>query len=454
MPRERGPRRRLEDYVQQYLGRTGGSAALWDEAMHILPGGVAGSGGFLAPRPIYLEKAQGGRLYDVDGNEYVDLLLSGFVNILGHSPEPVVAAVGRQLDQGTAYMLFNRAGVSLAQRIKKHQPHVEMIRFANSGSEATQFALRVARAFTHRDKIAKPEGGYSGQHDAVLVSGSGGVEGPPRRPRPRPESAGIPLSLVNDTVVFPWNDTEAAVSIIEDNAHELAAVLLEPLPGFGMGAVSPAPGYLEAIREVTSRHGVLLVYDEIAIGFRVGGMAGSARYFGVTPDLSCYGKVIGGGFPIGAFGGRADVMEKTLAPSADPADKVFQSGTFTGNAISMTAGLACLEELESSDYRYIDGLANRLRSGLASLGAAAGFPIQVSGEGSILYPHFNDEPVRNMRDKLRDNVARNRLFCMGLIANGVYLPPGHAAATCFAHTEADIDHVLAVSERVLGEMEE
>jgi glutamate-1-semialdehyde 2,1-aminomutase len=445
---------RLEDYVDQYLARTGESAALWDEARHVLPGGVAGSAGFLAPRPIYLEKAQGGKLYDVDGNEYVDLLLCGFVNILGHSPEPVVAAVQRQLERGTAYMLFNRTGLRLAQTIQKHQPHVERIRFANSGSEATQFALRVARAFTGREKIAKPEGGYSGQHDAVLVSGSSGVDGPARRPRGRPESAGIPRSVISDTVVFPWNDTEAAVSIIEDNAGELAAVILEPLPGFGMGAVSPAPGHLEAIRAVTARHGILLVYDEVAIGFRVGGMAGSAEYFGVTPDLSCFGKVIGGGFPVGAFGGRADVMEKTLGPSADAADKVFQSGTFTGNAITMAAGLACLEELESRDYAYIDGLAERLRRGLASLGAAAGFPIQVSGEGSIFYPHFNDEPVRNMRDKLRDDAARNRLFCMGLIANGVYLPPGHAAATCFAHTEADIDHVLAVSEQVLGEMRE
>jgi len=259
---------------------------------------------------------------------------------------------------------------------------------------------------------------------------------------------------VHDTIVFPWNDTEAAVSIIEDNASELAAVILEPLPGFGMGAISPAPGYLEAIRDVTRRHDILLVFDEVAIGFRVGGMAGSERHFGVTPDLSCFGKVIGGGFPVGAFGGRADVMEKTLGPSAGPADKVFQSGTFTGNAITMTAGLACLAELESRDYDYIDGLADKLRRGLAGLGAAAGFPIQVTGEDSIFYPHFNDEPVRNVRDKLRDDAARNRIFCMGLIANGVYLPPGHAAATCFAHTQEDIDRVLAVSERVLGEMQE
>lgn len=444
----------LQDYIDQYLSKTRESDAIWNDARKVLPGGVAGAAGFLAPRPIYLEKAKGGRLYDVDGNEYVDLLLCGFVNILGHSPEPVVAAVKRQLDLGTSYMLFNQSGLSLAKIIQKHQPHVEMIRFANSGTEATMFALRVARSFTGREKIAKPEGGYNGQHDSVLMSGSSGAAGPDRRPEARPESAGIPHCVAEQAVIFPWNDVEATVSIIEENAGELAAVMLEPLPGFGMGAVSPEKGYLEAIREVTARHGILLIFDDVAIGFRIGGMEGSARHFGVTPDLSCYGKVIGGGFPVGAFGGRRDVMEKTLGPSADSKHKVFQSGSFTGNAVTMTAGHACLEELESRDYRYIDGLAETLRKGLTTIAAEKGYPIQVTGEGSIFYPHMNETPVRSMRDKLRDDAVRNRLFCMGLIANGVYLPPGHAAATCFAHTKEDVEHVLEVSEKVLGEMQE
>lgn len=445
---------RLQDYIDQYLSRTRRSDAIWNDARTRLPGGVAGSAGFLAPRPIYIDRAQGGKLYDVDGNEYVDLLLGGFANILGHSPGSVVTAVKAQLERGTCYMMFNETGLELVKLIQNHQPHVEMIRFANSGSEATMFALRVARAFTKRDKVAKPEGGYNGQHDWVLVSGLSGMAGPDSRPQAAPASAGVPRAVTENTVVFPWNDIDATVSIIEENAPELAAVLVEPLPGFGIGAVSPEPGYLQAVRDVTAKHGILLIYDEIAIGFRVGGMGGAARHFGVVPDISCYGKAIGGGFPVGAFGGRRDVMEKTLDPSAHPDDKVFQSGTFTGNAITMAAGLACMRELESRDYGYIDGLADRLRSGWRTMAEERGFPIQMTGEGSIFYPHFNERPVRTMRDKAKDDTARNRLFSMGLVANGVYIPPNHAAATCFAHSDADVDYVLEVSEKVMGAMEE
>jgi glutamate-1-semialdehyde 2,1-aminomutase len=443
----------LQDYIDQYLARTQRSQAIWEQAREVLPGGVAGGAGFLAPRPMYVERAQGGRLYDVDGNDYIDLLLGGGPHILGHSPDCVVAAVGRQLARGTSFMLFNETGLKLAKLIKKHQPHIEMIRFANSGSEATMFALRVARSFTKREKIAKPEGGYNGQHDAVLISGTHGTAGSALRPEGYPESAGIPRGVLEHTVVFPWNDTEATLEIIEEHADELAAVIIEPMPGFGMGALSPAPGYLRALREVTKKHGILLVYDEVLVGFRLGGLAGAARHFGVTPDLSCYGKVVGGGFPVGAFGGRRDVMETTLDPSASSEYKVFQSGTFTGNAISMAAGLACLEELESRDYAYIDGLAEQIKTGLAAMAADRGFPLQVSGEGSIFYLHFNERPVGNMRDKLTDDAAKNRLFCMGLIARGVYMPPLHAAATCFAHTQADIDLMLEVSEEVMGEMQ-
>lgn len=444
----------LQDYIDRYLARTPKSQAIWAEAKEVLPGGVAGGAGFLAPRPMYVERAQGGRFYDVDGNQYIDLLLGGGPHILGHSPECVVAAVKRQLERGTSFMLFNQAGLKLAKLISKHQPHVEMLRFANSGSEATMFAIRVARSYTKREKVAKPEGGYNGQHDTVLISGTHNTAGPDRRPEGSAESAGIPWDVMKRTVIFPWNDVEATVAIIEEHAEELAAVILEPMPGFGMGALSPARGYLEAVREVTHKHGILLIYDEVLVGFRIGGMTGAAGRFGVIPDLSCFGKVVGGGFPVGAFGGRREVMEKTLDPSASPDYKVFQSGTFTGNAITMAAGLACLEELEAKGHSYVDGLAEQLRAGLATLAANHGFPLQATGDGSIFYLHFNEQPVTNMRDKLKDDAARNRLFCMGLIANGVYMPPLHAAATCFAHTQADVDFILEISDKVMGEMQE
>jgi glutamate-1-semialdehyde 2,1-aminomutase len=444
----------LQDYVDQYVARTQKSEAVWNDAKTMLPGGVAGGAGFLAPRPMYVERAQGGRFYDLDGNAYIDLLLGGGPHILGHSPECVVAAVRHQLERGTSYMLFNEMGLEVAKLIRKHQPHVEMLRFANTGSEATMFALRVARSFTKREKIAKPEGGYHGQHDTVLVSGTHSTAGPERRPEGSPESAGMPSDVPGRTVIFPWNDADATVAIVEEHAAELAAVILEPMPGFGMGALSPAPGYLQAIRDVTRRHGILLIYDEVLVGFRVGGLGGAARHYGVVPDLCCYGKVMGGGFPVGAFGGRRDIMEKTLDPGASPEYKVFQSGTFTGNAITMSAGLACLRELETRDYAYVDGLAERIKKGLAAIAAERDIPLQVTGEGSIFYPHFNEGRLGNMRDKQKDNAARNRLFCMGLIANGIYMPPLHAAVTCFAHAEGDVDRILEVSEKVMREMQE
>lgn len=445
----------FQTILDQFESRTKKSKILWEEAKEALPGGVAGSAGYLAPRPIYLEKAVAGKLFDVDGNEYIDLLLGGFLNILGHSPKPVVAAVIEQLNKGTSYMLFQETGLALVRKMKAHLPHMERIRFANSGTESTMFAIRTARSWTKREKIAKPEGGYHGQHDYVMMSGiSGRNAGSDTKPTAVADCAGIPKFIQENTIVFPWNDIESTVSIIKANADELAAVILEPVQGFGLGAVEAEKGYLEAIREVTSRYGIVLIFDEVMNGFRIGGMGGAASYYGVSPDLACYGKVIGGGLPIGAFGGREDIMEKTLSPAASAENKVFQSGTFTGNALAMAAGLACLTELERRDYSYIDNLAEKIRTGLRQQAEKMGYNMQVTGVGSIFYPHFNDRPIRSLRDKLRDNGEKNRDFSMGMIANGIYLPPHHTGATCFAHTEEDIDRVLAVSEQVFSEMKE
>lgn len=445
----------FQTILERLESRTEKSKVLWEGAKGALPGGVAGSAGYLAPRPLYLEKAVGGKLFDVDGNEYIDLLLGGFLNILGHSPGPVIKAVRDQLDKGTSFMLFQETGLALVRKLQVHLPHMERIRFANSGTESTMFAIRSARSWTKREKIAKPEGGYHGQHDYVLMSGiSGRNAGPDTHPAAVADCAGIPKFIQDNTIVFPWNDIDATTSIIEANADELAAVILEPVQGFGLGAVVAEEGYLEAVREVTTRYDIVLIFDEVMNGFRIGGMGGAASYYGVSPDLACYGKVIGGGFPIGAFGGRQDIMERTLSPAASAEYKIFQSGTFTGNAVAMAAGLACLTELEKKDYLYIDNLAERIRTGLQQLAETMGYQMQVTGVGSIFYPHFNDRPVRNLRDKLRDDSEKNRDFSLGMIANGIYLPPHHAGATCFAHTEEDVDRILAVSEQVLSQMKE
>jgi len=443
----------LEEFLDSFESRTKKSKQLWEQAIKILPGGVSGSAGYLTPHPVYIEKAVGGKLFDVDGNGYIDLLLGGFPNILGHSPKPVIDAVIKQLDRGTCPLVFQELGVKLAQKMTQLLPHLEMIRFCNTGSEATMFAIRIARSWTRKEKIAKPEGGYSGQHDYVLVSGtSGRTGGPADEPLSVPDCAGIPKFIMENTVIIPWNDIDATLSIIRKHANELAAVVLEPMPGFGMGDVPADKEYLEALREVTEQHNILLIYDEVVTGFRIGGLGGAVKHYGVVPDLACYGKPMGGGFPIGAFGGRGEIMEKTCNPAADPEYKIFHSGTFTGNPISMAAGLACLLELEGKDYSYIDNLAEKVRVGLREIASEQGFEMQITGISSMFFPHFSSQPIRNNRDKLRGNATKNREFCLGLIANGIYLPPMHPGATCFAHTEQDIEKILGTAEEVLKEM--
>jgi glutamate-1-semialdehyde 2,1-aminomutase len=442
----------LQKFTDLFILKTKKSEEIWRRACKYLPGGVAGNAAFLIPHPIYIDKAVGGKLIDVDGNEYIDLLLGGFPNILGHSPKPVVDAVRQQLDHGTDPMLFHEIGVKLAEKISKHMPHMEMIRFVNTGSEATASAIRVARAYTKRDKIAKIEGGWIGQHDYGLISSIGGIAGSDYEPLPIADFAGIPKFVVDNMVVLPFNDVEHTISIIKKHANELAAVILEPLACFGLGAIPADREYLKALREVTMEKDVLLIFDEIVTGFRVGGLGGAAKYYGVKPDLTALGKIVGGGFPIGAFGGRRDIMEKTCHPMADPEFKIFQSGTFSGNPISMTAGLAMLTELETKDYSYIDNLAGRIRTELPKIGVEYGFEMQVTGLCSLFYPHFNSKPIRNMRDRLKDYADRNYEFCLGLIVNGVYLPPRHPGAICFAHTKEDVDYVLETAEMVLRDM--
>lgn len=443
----------LEIFLAEYEARTKKSKEMFIEASRYLPGGVSGSAAFLAPYPLYVDKAQGARLIDVDGNEYIDLLLGGFPNILGHRAKPIMDAVKKQLDTVVAPILFHQTGIELAKKINHHMPHIERIRFCNTGSEATQCALRAARAWTRKDKVAKIEGGFNGGHDHALVSGvSGKVDGSPERPLPVADTAGIPRFILDHTIVLPFNDIDASVAIIEEQAHELAAVLVEPMPAFGMGNVRADKEYLQALRETTSANNVVLIFDEIVTGFRLAGMGGAVKYYGVTPDLDCLGKPIGGGFPIGAFGGREDIMETTCNPTADPASKIFQSGTFTGNPISTAAGLACLTELETKDYAYIDDLGERVRAGLNSLGAKHRSELQATGIGSLFMAHFNRDPIRNNRDKIRGDMAKQREFSMGMIVNGIYLPPMHPGAICFAHTEADVDQILHVADQVLEQM--
>ena len=265
----------LQAFLNLYESRAKKSKEMYEDAKKLLPGGVSGSAGYLAPFPLYVNKAQGGKFIDVDGNEYIDFNLGGGPNILGHSPKPVMDAVKKQLDLGTCYTLFQKTGIELARKINKYMPHLEMMRFVTTGSEATQSAIRVARAWTKKDKIAKIEGGYNGQHDYVLISGiSGRIAGSPERPYPAADCAGVPKFVLDNTVVLPFNNIEASVSIIKENAKDLAAVVLEPMAGFGIGAVPADKEYMEALRKVTKENNVLLIYDEVVTAFRLAGLGG------------------------------------------------------------------------------------------------------------------------------------------------------------------------------------
>ncbi len=440
-------------FEQQFCARTLRSRAVFEEASRYLPGGVAGNGKFIQPYPVYIREAEGARLVDVDGNEYLDLLMGAGVHILGHSPVVVLDAVREQLPRSVHLYLPAEPEVALAKKVCQLMPSVEMVRFVNTGSEATQMALRAARAYRRRDKIAKFEGNFHGQHESVLVS-TLGVDGQPETPATHIDSAGVPQRAAQDVLVLPYNDAGRAAELIVQHADELGAVLMEPVSAFGLGCVPAEPEFLRAVRQVTSEHGIPLIFDEVVTNFRLA-LGGAAEYFGVMPDLVCLGKIIGGGFAIGGYGGRREIMDRVVTPTVglwNLTEQIFQSGCFSGNPISMTAGLAVLQELEKGQvYPHMNRLADQLRAGLSEIGQRLGFEMLVAGVTSFFQVHFGLSGLRNKRDGFQADKEAARQFHLGLRANGI-MASAHPLFLSAAHTEADVQHVLAVAERVLTEM--
>jgi glutamate-1-semialdehyde 2,1-aminomutase len=443
-----------ERFVRDFTARTPRSRELWEGARRVLPGGVSGNAKFFKPYPIYVEKASGSRVVDVDGNVYIDLLAGAGSAILGHGPEVVTRAVAAQLEQAISPIFATELEVRLARKITTHMPYMEMVRFVNSGSEATFLLSRAARAFTGRERIAKFEGNYHGQHDFGLTGAFVAGAGSDDRPDPIAGCAGPERSSLNDLLLLPYNDA-AALDIVREHASELAAVFIEPLAGFGIGAIPAERDWLAALRDLTTEKGILLVFDEIVTGFRLG-LGGASPWFGVRPDLGAIGKIVGGGFPVGGFGGRRDVMEKVVTPTKEPSDvkeKIFASGTFSGNPVSMAAGLAMISELERADvYETLARRAERLRMGLREAARSAGLDLQATGIGSIFHVHFAREPIRDKRSAMRADPVRQYAFSIGMISRGVLLPPAHPGFLSTAHGEADIDEVLRVAGGVLREM--
>ena len=437
----------------QFKTRTPASQAMFERASRHLPGGVAGNGKFLAPYPIYVKQAQGGEFIDIDGNHYIDLLMGGGVHILGHSAEVVMSAVEAQLRAGTHYYMAAEAEVQLAEKVNQLMPHIEMVRFVNTGSEATQMALRAARAYSKRDRIAKFEGNFHGQHEAVLIS-TLGAEGPEVEPTSRVDSAGVPRHTRDDVLVLPYNDAERTVELITQHADELGAVILEPVSAFGLGVVEAQPEFLKALRDVTAKHEIPLIFDEVVTNFRLG-LGGATEYLGVTPDLVCLGKIIGGGFAIGGYGGKREIMDKVVTPKTglwNLSEQIFQSGCFSGNPISMVAGLAVLNELEKGEiYPHINGIAEKLQKGISEIGQRLGFPILVNRAASFFQVHFGVEKIGNKREQLKADKKTADLFHFGLRANGV-MASSHPLFISAAHTDQHVAMILETAERVLLQM--
>lgn len=440
-------------FETQFKSRTKVSQAMFERASQHLPGGVAGNGKFLAPYPVYVKQAQGGEFIDLDGNRYIDLLMGGGVHILGHSSEVVMSAVEAQLRIGTHFYMAAEAEVLLAEKVSQLMPHIEMVRFVNTGSEATQMALRAARAYSKRDRIAKFEGNFHGQHEAVLIS-TLGAEGPEDEPTSRVDSAGVPRITRENVLVLPYNNTDRTVELISRHANELGAVILEPVSAFGLGVVEAQPEFLKALREVTAKYEIPLIFDEVVTNFRLG-LGGATEYFGVTPDLVCLGKIIGGGFAIGGYGGKREIMDKVVTPKTglwNLSEQIFQSGCFSGNPISMVAGLAVLNELEKGEiYPHINAIAEKLQKGIMEIGGRLGFPVLVNRTASFFQVHFGVDKITDKRDALKVDKKTADLFHYGLRANGV-MASTHPLFVSSAHTDQHVDTVLEASESVLREM--
>ena len=441
-------------FEAQFKSRTKASQSMFERASQHLPGGVAGNGKYLAPYPVYVKQALGGEFVDLDGNRYVDLLMGGGVHILGHSSEAVMSAVEAQLRLGTHYYMAAEAEVMLAEKINQLMPHIEMMRFVNTGSEATQMALRAARAYSKRDHIAKFEGNFHGQHEAVLIS-TLGAEGPDTEPVSRLDSAGVPSNTRDNVLVLPYNNAERTAELIAKYADKLGAVILEPVSAFGLGVVEAQPEFLHALREVTSRYEIPLIFDEVVTNFRLG-LGGATEYFGVTPDLVCLGKIIGGGFAIGGYGGKREIMDKVVTPKTglwNLSEQIFQSGCFSGNPISMVAGLAVLKELEKGEaYPHINSIAEKLQKGITEIGERLGFHVLVNRAASFFQVHFGVDKITNKRDHLTVDKKTADCFHYGLRANGI-MASTHPLFISSAHTDQHVETILEVSDHVLKAME-
>ena len=415
------------------------SDELFARAKAVIPGGVSSpvrAFKAVGGSPLFVARAEGARFWDEDGRPFIDYVGSWGPMILGHAQPAVVEAVRAAASRGTSYGAPCAGEVELAERVVRHVPSIEKLRFVSSGTEATMSALRVARGFTGRRKILKFDGCYHGHADSLLVAAGSGVA-----TLGIPGSPGVPEATVADTLVAPFNDVSAVEAAVAAHGRDLAAIIVEPVCG-NMGTVAPKPGYLEALREISRANGTLLVFDEVMTGFRVA-LGGAQGAYGVRPDMTCLGKIVGGGLPAAAYGGRADVMA-VVAPDGP----VYQAGTLSGNPLAMAAGVAMLDLLaRPGTYEALEAASARLEAGLRHGARAAGSTVTINRVASMLTVFFCAGPVTDYATAKASDTKRFARFFHAMLERGVYLPPAQyeAAFVSLAHGEAEIDATVAAA---------
>ena len=421
------------------------SSTLFARAQKVIPGGVDSpvrAFKAVGGTPLFIRSASGSRITDVDGRSYIDYVMSWGPLIHGHAPASLTRALTSAARKGTSFGAPTELEVELGELVRSMMPSVGMVRFVSSGTEATMSAVRVARAHSRREKIIKFEGCYHGHGDQFLVQAGSGLT-----TLGVPTSPGVARAVAADTLIATYNDVASVERLCESFPDQIAALIVEPIAG-NMGVVLPEPRFLQQLRAVCTRYRILLIFDEVITGFRVGA-GGAQGWSGVAPDLTCLGKIIGGGLPVGAYGGREDLM-KLVAPSGP----VYQAGTLSGNPLAMTAGLWSLKRLSKGLYKQLSGLGADLAEGLADAARRAGVALQVNGIGSALTPFFTSEPVRNYQSAVRADAAKYGVFFRGMLARGVYPPPSQFEAWFLsaAHTARDVDKTIKAAREAMEEV--